>query len=638
MSEMTTDTRWRHLLGPHLGWLVSWLAIQITGLIMMLSQPTVLRLSVPVYLLGAAGSGLFWWLLARLSNELQSRWVCLVYSALLGVLTATLVVVGAGMYSTFRSFGTPSIALAVQPWTALRYIIALTHWWITTGFFALWLLSAMAWRLSIRYRKPMRRWRTAIAAIMVATGLAAGIPYAGSHLLPPDSAGLSILGYISTQRVAALRAPTPQDPVVPPDDKVNANWDIVIICHETWSPRWLPAFEQHRRSLFPRITDWSADQHARGLGVWFRRHLATSVWTELAVPTLLAGTGLEEGLPTLHRRPLIWEWYDAAGFRTGFFSSQYYRVSNLHEFMFDRGGLDHKETVSTMSSDTWFFRPDGVDDLRAAELAGEFIRSTGKDQPLFMFAMSNAMHHPFQRSSERMEPLPDDLTPFEKGARIADEFTLRIIDSLRRADRLDRTFVVVLGDHGTQDPQLQHGARLTSYYEPVTRTPLFVRVPEDFRQAHPDQWQQLQANADHVTSHVDIVPTLLDISGLLPESTHDSRNLVGRGRALTTQSAEGRAVFMVVRTGSRLTSSFFVMAYDTWRIGVSEVSGVRAYNLASDPTQQHNLWPDVPEDVRSTLQRSIREHPGLRAVYRRCLRKRCQPGLQDVIGVSAREP
>jgi arylsulfatase A-like enzyme len=90
----------------------------------------------------------------------------------------------------------------------------------------------------------------------------------------------------------------------------------------------------------------------------------------------------------------------------------------------------------------------------------------------------------------------------------ADAFLGRIVGALRRAERLDRTIVVVTAGHGELPQDADAPGRGRSLYEPVLRVPLLVRfparVPAGGRAATP-------------VSTAGVLATLLDLAGLPPE-------------------------------------------------------------------------------------------------------------------------
>jgi arylsulfatase A-like enzyme len=79
-----------------------------------------------------------------------------------------------------------------------------------------------------------------------------------------------------------------------------------------------------------------------------------------------------------------------------------------------------------------------------------------------------------------------------------------VLDLLRKDGQLDNTIVVVLGDHGlralSENPDLRRG----TIDETAFHVPLLVHAPRALNHTEMIPW---------LTSHIDVVPTLLDLLG-----------------------------------------------------------------------------------------------------------------------------
>ncbi len=92
-----------------------------------------------------------------------------------------------------------------------------------------------------------------------------------------------------------------------------------------------------------------------------------------------------------------------------------------------------------------------------------------------------------------------------------------VLETLEQTGRLDKTILVVVSDHGESlrdHDELLHG---DSYFDPIVRVPLIVRVPG----IAPDA----QARTALV-SHVDILPTLLELVGAVAPAGIDGVSLL----------------------------------------------------------------------------------------------------------------
>ena len=91
-----------------------------------------------------------------------------------------------------------------------------------------------------------------------------------------------------------------------------------------------------------------------------------------------------------------------------------------------------------------------------------------------------------------------------------------ILESLRASGKLEKSIVVVVADHGeslNEHNELLHGA---SFFDGVTNVPLIISVPN------------LPSEEQHsaLVSHVDLMPTLLDLIGAVPPAGIDGTSLL----------------------------------------------------------------------------------------------------------------
>jgi membrane-anchored protein YejM (alkaline phosphatase superfamily) len=111
-------------------------------------------------------------------------------------------------------------------------------------------------------------------------------------------------------------------------------------------------------------------------------------------------------------------------------------------------------------------------------------------------------------------PYPD-LDPREEGENLVgrgramiamqDAWLGEILDLLEKYGQLDKTVIVILGDHGTrtlrEDPSLRRGTIDESSFH----VPLFIYAPRTLAHEERIPW---------LTSHIDVAPTVLDLLGI----------------------------------------------------------------------------------------------------------------------------
>ncbi|MHC4696965.1 MAG: sulfatase family protein [Planctomycetota bacterium] len=190
----------------------------------------------------------------------------------------------------------------------------------------------------------------------------------------------------------------------------------------------------------------------------------------------------------------------------------------------------------------------------------------------------------------------------------ADTYTGQLIDALSRWSILDDTLVIVTSDHGENIGD--HGMidHLLSMHETTLRIPLIIRYPKRFNTG---------TTCDELVSLVDIVPTVLDVCGLL-----DVSEVPGVERRSLCREDRLRHRFVVAENerpinGIRLLKSNFP-EFDTSTINYPmrairtqrykliwhEGRKVELFDLQSDPNETRDLaasHPQIRDDLLGQL-------------------------------------
>ena len=203
-------------------------------------------------------------------------------------------------------------------------------------------------------------------------------------------------------------------------------------------------------------------------------------------------------------------------------------------------------------------------------------------RPFFMWVHLFDPHIPY-------EPPPEFRSDFYGGnpylgeVGFADRETGRLIERMRDDGVLDRTLVMVLGDHGESlgaHGEMSHGVLC---HEPTLRVPLIVRYPDGYRAGE---------RSDELVSVIDVLPTLADALGVATPDDIDGTSLykktVAADRGLYFESYEGWMGFgysplagWIDARGKYLHSSTPLF-----------------YDLAGDPQEISNLVEEKTELVR----------------------------------------
>jgi arylsulfatase A-like enzyme len=166
----------------------------------------------------------------------------------------------------------------------------------------------------------------------------------------------------------------------------------------------------------------------------------------------------------------------------------------------------------------------------------------------------------------------------------------RLIEALERRDLLDRTIVIVAGDHGESlgdHGERDHGMLL---YEGVLRVPLLARVPGVAARRVPS-----------IVRLIDVMPTLLDLLDL-PAAAADGVSLAGviDGREPGFELEALSESMYPVRFGRRPAR-----AVRDGRFKLIDSSPPELYDLERDPFERRNLYEDRPVLARALLKRLV---------------------------------
>src|SRR3954451_21852510 len=180
---------------------------------------------------------------------------------------------------------------------------------------------------------------------------------------------------------------------------------------------------------------------------------------------------------------------------------------------------------------------------------------------------------------------------------LVDQSIGAILGCLERCDLTEHTIVVHTSDHG-DSLGAHHLFGKETMFEEATRVPWLIRLPSQTR----------QKMISRPVSHIDFVPTLLDLLGqpnhpqcagksllpLIDDATSLQNNVflewapnrtkVKKGSRLARRRMIKRAVEESTRT---------LVSRDGWKLCLRDKDSNELYNLKDDPFETHNLHSDA---------------------------------------------
>jgi arylsulfatase A-like enzyme len=236
----------------------------------------------------------------------------------------------------------------------------------------------------------------------------------------------------------------------------------------------------------------------------------------------------------------------------------------------DRGlkqGFEHYDTGGLGTSES--IRRQRPANEVIAQASG-WLEQAG-DSRFFLWAHLYDAHRPY----DPPPPFESMVDPYIAEITFADSQIARLLEVLERRNLLDRTIVVVAGDHGEslgEHGERDHGIFL---YESVLRVPLIMRVPG------------LPARRiDDLVRLVDVMPTLTDLLGV-PDRPMDGVSLVDSmaGR----QATLGLHAFSESLYPQRFGWSP-LRALREGRFKVIDAPRPELYDIELDPLEQVNIY------------------------------------------------
>lgn len=223
----------------------------------------------------------------------------------------------------------------------------------------------------------------------------------------------------------------------------------------------------------------------------------------------------------------------------------------------------------------------GMDEYAMLDSAVKWA-SQSRNQPFFLSLLTVSTHHPYQLPGE--PAVPQSTNPHalneanhKKAMHYVDGFVEKILKELEAAGAMENTVLFVLGDHG--EAFGQHGRYQHDIvpWEEGTHVPLYVKGPA---------WLGAPRSVGGLRSHLDFMPTILNLIGAQWEGTLPGRDLFasdGHERVVSVCWYTQKCVAM------RTEEMKFVFHFGQFP--------PEAYDLAQDPAESRNLADQLPSEA-----------------------------------------
>lgn len=215
-------------------------------------------------------------------------------------------------------------------------------------------------------------------------------------------------------------------------------------------------------------------------------------------------------------------------------------------------------------------------------------------RPPISFVEGNApkpIGHARARAQQMPEPWGENwqrlLAHYGGYITMLDSFTGEILAELERLGMADDTVVIVTSDHGEMVGAHGVVTKYAQMYDDVLRIPLRVRWPGHVAPGSVET---------SIVSHVDLLPTLVELAGAPPPAqTHGkSWAALGRGEDLT---APRDTLYGQLHAWGSGWHSLRVARTDDWKYVYGPFTEDELYDLKADPGETNNLAATHPEQV-----------------------------------------
>ncbi len=389
---------------------------------------------------------------------------------------------------------------------------------------------------------PIRRRWLALAATVVALVAAERLTYAAGDLMniPGVPRQTRLIPFYEPLRLREvrqrLRIPKDIGPLVSDPGQSALNYPrapvvgTVSAAHR-WNVVWI-VIESWRSDTFTPDNTPNMWRFSRSAQV-FRQHLSGGHSTRFGIFSMLYGLHGTYWWPFLAegREPVLISKLSEAGYRFRILSSTSLGYPEFRQtaFVSVRSGLTDNLPAATVDER----------DVLQARAFQDFLEGTPRDDAFFAFMFLGSPHFPFLFTPEHAKFLPivEDPTVAEAqtadgGRRMynryrnsihsVDAIVGTILEALERRGLLDRSIVVITGDHGQEFYEHGFFGHGSAFTPEQTHVPLVMYVPGLPFHEH-----------DHLTQHQDLPATMLALLGVNdpPEGYSLGHNMLeGRGR------------------------------------------------------------------------------------------------------------
>jgi len=339
--------------------------------------------------------------------------------------------------------------------------------------------------------------------------------------------------------------------------------------------------------------------------------------TAITLAVMWSGLGPHESRDLLHTWPLIFDYARAAGWDTGFWTSQNLMFGNSRLWVQNLGvskfcsatQLDHTADID-IGAPEHLLAKRVIAEL--PELREPFLGVIQFSNVHFPYLIDPSLPQPFQPASTSKSPEKNRefFNHYLNAVHQQDRHVAAILRAVRSTEWGRRTVVLYTSDHGEAFREHGQMGHTFSVFDEEIRVPGWVDAPTGTlseNEAH-----NLAEKRNAFTSHADFTPTILDLMGVWdqPEVARFRQRMLGTSllRAGTTT----RPLPMTNCSGS-WNCGFENWGYMQQNLKLTARSGDRdwqCFDVLRDPEERHDLGPAAGGNLQNLARQTFKRLPG----------------------------
>ncbi len=339
--------------------------------------------------------------------------------------------------------------------------------------------------------------------------------------------------------------------------------------------------------------------------------------TAITLAVMWSGLGPHESRDVLHTWPLIFDYAHAAGWDTGFWTSQNLMFGNSRLWVQNLGvskfcsatQLDHTADID-IGAPEHLLAERVIAEL--PELREPFLGVIQFSNVHFPYLIEPSLPQPFQPASTSKSPKKNRefFNHYLNAVHQQDRHVAAILRALRSTEWGRRTVVLYTSDHAEAFREHGQMGHTFSIFDEEIKVPGWVDAPAGTLSE--SEARHLADKRDAFTFHVDFAPTILDLMGVWDEPGVQRFRHKLLGTSLLRAGTTTRPLPMTNCSGS-WSCGFENWGYMQQNLKLTGRSGDRdwqCFDVVQDPAERHSLGPNACGNLRDLAEQTFGRLPG----------------------------